>query len=89
MSCKHQHNSLVYAQTKSDGPFLTWQCDTCGQALPFKPIDAATFDKWMWGALEVPEMDYEAYKQAAVRAVDETFAREATSVERLAKILRR
>lgn len=65
--CKHDSTSLVEMDSKG-GPFVTVQCDVCGQCLPHASIDAATFDAWETGALRVARMDFAAYCGAVDRA---------------------
>ena len=87
MSCKHDSTSLVEMDSK-EGPFLTVQCDVCGQCLPDAPIDGATFDAWYERRLAVPRMDYPAYCAAVDVAWKDVLQGAAAQLERLVKVAR-
>lgn len=88
MSCKHDSTSLVEMDTKENGPFLTVQCDVCGQCLPDAPIDVATFDAWYDRRLAVPRMDYPAYRAAVDVAWKDVLRGAVAKLERLVKVAR-
>jgi len=88
MSCKHDSTSLVEMDTKENGPFLTVQCDVCGQCLPDAPIDVATFDAWYDRRLAVPRMDYPAYCAAADAGWRDALRGAVAKLERLVKVAR-
>lgn len=69
--CKHKHASLVQVEHQTEGMVLTYQCDDCDLHLWALPVPDGTFDAWMWGTLEVPNMDLEPEKAAIVRLVAE------------------
>ena len=87
MSCKHDSTSLVEMDSK-EGPFLTVQCDICGQCLPDAPIDDATFDAWFERRLAVPRMDYPAYRAAVDVAWKDVLQGAVAQLERLVKVAR-
>ena len=87
MSCKHDSTSLVEMDSK-EGPFLTVQCDVCGQCLPDAPIDGATFDAWYERRLAVPRMDYPAYRAAVDVAWKDVLQGAVAQLERLVKVAR-
>jgi len=88
MSCKHDSTSLVEMDTKENGPFLTVQCDVCGQCLPDAPIDVATFDAWYDRRLAVPRMDYPAYCAAVDAGWRDALRGAVAKLERLVKVAR-
>ena len=88
MSCKHDSTSLVEMDTKENGPFLTVQCDVCGQCLPDAPIDVATFDAWYDRRLAVPRMDYPAYCAAVDVGWKDVLQGAVAQLERLVKVAR-
>lgn len=69
--CKHKHASLVQVEHRTEGMFLTYQCDDCGLHLWTPPVPDGTFDAWMWGTLEVPNMDTQAQAAAMDKLVEE------------------
>ena len=87
MSCKHDSTSLVEMDSK-EGPFLTVQCDVCGQCLPDVPIDGATFDAWYERRLAVPRMDFPAYCAAVDVGVRDVLRGTVAQLERLVKVAR-
>jgi hypothetical protein len=87
--CIHTHTTLVQAETKDHGPFITYQCDVCGAALPDKEIEPELFDAWMDLKLDLPRMDYTAYRIATDRQVRSVFASDTAKLEQLAKLVRR
>ena len=88
MSCKHDSTSLVEMDTKENGPFLTVQCDVCGQCLPDAPIDVATFDAWYDRRLAVPRMDYPAYCAAVDVGVRDALRGAVARLEKLVRVVR-
>ena len=87
MACKHDSTSLVEMDSK-EGPFLTVQCDVCGQCLPDAPIDVATFDAWYDRRLAVPRMDYPAYCAAGDAGWRDALRGAVAKLERLVKVAR-
>lgn len=67
--CKHRQASLVQVEHSKEGMVLTWQCDDCGSHLWDRPVPDGTFDEWMWGTREVPNMDLPAQHEALYRLV--------------------
>lgn len=86
--CRHTATSLVEMDTKENGPFLTIQCDICGQCLPDAPIDDTTFGAWFERRTAVPRMDYPAYCGAVERAWRDVLAGDVTGLEVFAKVAR-
>jgi len=71
-----------------EGPFLTVQCDVCGQCLPDAPIDDATFDAWYDRRLIVPRMDFPAYCAAVDVGARDVLRGTVAQLERLVKVAR-
>ncbi len=86
MTCKHDSTSFVEMDTKESGPFLTVQCDMCGQCLPDAPIDDATFDAWYERRMAVPRMDYRAYCAAVDGAWRDVLAGDVAGLETFAAV---
>lgn len=86
-TCRHDAVSLVEMDSKA-GPFLTVQCDVCGQCLPDAPIDTAALDAWDAGRVRVPRMDYAAYCGAVDRAWRDVLAGDVARLEVLVKVAR-
>ncbi len=99
MACKHTDTSLVSAEMltkykdekdndkeKPFGPFLTWQCDICGAALPYKEIDDASLFAWNSGALQVPVMDYRSYRVEVEGACRDVLAGDVAGLETFARV---
>jgi hypothetical protein len=84
--CKHTDVSLVQGEMRDRGPFLTVQCDMCGQCLPLVPIDDATLYAWDAGTLKVPTMDYKAYRAATEQAIAHLYREETARLETFAAV---
>lgn len=76
--CQHKHTSLVqvvkdtsWIAGEKQQMVLTHQCDNCDMHVWDKPIPDDVFDAWMWGTLEVPELDLSTMKEAIVKFVRE------------------
>jgi hypothetical protein len=85
--CRHTDISLVQGEMKDHGPFLTVQCDMCGQCLPRVEIDDATLYAWNAGTLKVPTMDYKAYRTATEQAIARLYRDEVARLEAFAAVV--
>jgi hypothetical protein len=86
--CKHSNVSLVQGEMRDYGPFLTVQCDLCGQCLPRTEIDDATLFAWNAGTLKVATMDYKAYRTATEREISRLYSEETERLEMFAAVAR-
>jgi hypothetical protein len=71
--CKHRHTTVVQATVHDGDEFLgvclLHQCDDCGMPVPSKEVDEELFEGWMWGGVEVPEVDRKAEGEAIDRVL--------------------